>query len=137
MKPNKPNQPFGSVCTSVFLKLSSLTSDFITKPVAFTQDSNTSDLGRVTYCRPTEDECDLKAPFSTATTLMCWRHYTFAYIAPLTLGPYLYNTECWARIHQLPFLSHWYNSTQVSWTIGECPNHYANGLVSLLSNFGA
>ena len=49
-------------------------------------------------------EGDPKVPLSIATTLRCrGGHYSIPWIAPLYSGSILYNAECYARQHQVPF----------------------------------
>ena len=64
-------------------------------------------------------EGDSKSSFSLATR---GGRY-FSWIASLYPWSVLYNAECLARRHQVPFLSLWFDSTwdwtPVSWTTGE------------------
>ena len=71
-----------------------------------------------------------KAYFSKATTPRCRRGcYSLLCIAPLNLDPFLI-MMCHARMHQVPFLSLWYDSTcdrtPVFQAISDHPHHYAN-----------
>ena len=67
-------------------------------------------------------------PFSVATRCngQC---YSFLWIAPLTLDPYLIMLSSKAKKHQVLFLGLWYESTgdwtSVSWAIGKHSNHNA------------
>ena len=68
-------------------------------------------------------EGDPKAPFSIATTPMCWGvRYSVPWIAPLYPWSLPYNAGCKARQHQVSFLSLWYDLNwdwiSVSRTIG-------------------
>ena len=85
---------------------------------------------------PTVVEGDAKAPFSIATTSRHWgRRYLFPWIDPLTLNPYfiMMGVNQGGIKHHFFYLS--YDSardwTQVSWTIGEHFNQYANKPVIL------
>ena len=82
-------------------------------------------------------EGDPKAPFSIATTLRCrGGHYSFLWIAPLTLNLYIIMLRVKQGGIKYHFLSLWYDSTwnwtQVSWTIGKHSNHYANRQVIII-----
>ena len=56
------------------------------------------------------------APFSVATIpRRTGGRYSFPWIAPLYPWYIPYNAECWARRHQVPFFSLWYDSTW-DWT---------------------
>ena len=55
---------------------------------------------------------DLKAPFSIAATLECkGRHYSFPWIAPLTLDMYLIMLSIKQGGIKYQFLSLWYDSS--------------------------
>ena len=55
----------------------------------------------------------LKAPISIATTLRCrGARYSFAWIAPLTVDPYLIMLRVQQGGIKYQFLSHWYDSTR-------------------------
>ena len=76
-------------------------------------------------------EGDPKAPFSIVTTPRFRRgRYTFPWITPLTLDPYLIMLNVKEGSIKYQFSSLWYDSTwnwtPISWTIGEHSNHYAN-----------
>ena len=69
-----------------------------------------------------------KAPFSIATTSMCrGGRYSFPWIAPLNLDPYLLMLSVKQGSIKYHFLSLWYDSTrdwiQVSRAIGEHFTH--------------
>ena len=57
----------------------------------------------------------------------------FPWLLHFTLDPLLYNTECYARLHQVPFLSLLYDSCwdriPVSPNIGSHSTHKTNGYV--------
>ena len=84
---------------------------------------------------PTVAEGDPLASFSIATTPTCWGGcYTFFWIAPLILDPYLIILAVKQRGINHPLFSLWYGSTwywtPVSLTISEHSKHYANGPVN-------
>ena len=61
---------------------------------------------------PTVDEGDLKAPFSIATTPRCRGGcYSFPWIAPLNLDPYLIILSVKQRGIKYHFLNPWYDLT--------------------------
>ena len=71
---------------------------------------------------------DMKAPLSIATTLRCrGGHYSFPWIAPLTLYLYLIMLSVKQGSITYQFLSLWYNLTWdwtlVSWAIGKHSTH--------------
>ena len=83
---------------------------------------------------PTVVKIDSKVSFSIATIPRCrGGHYFFSWNAPLYPWNVPYNAEFYARKHQVPFWSLWYDSTwdwtPVSRTLGEHSTHYSNGPV--------
>ena len=85
---------------------------------------------------PTVVKGNLKVPFSIVNTPRCRRgHYSFPWIAPFTLDPYLIMLSVKQGGIKYHFLSLWYDLTwdwiSVSWATGKCSNHYTKGPVTL------
>ena len=71
--------------------------------------------------------------FSLATTLRCkGRSYSFPWLPHFIFDQYLIILSVKVRLHQIPFLSRWYDSTwdwtQVFQAIGEHSTHYGISL---------
>ena len=83
---------------------------------------------------PTIFEGDPNSPFLITTTQRCrGRHYSFPWIAPLTLDAYFIMLSIKQGGIKYHFLSFWYDSTwdwtPIYQTIGEHCNRYRNGPV--------